>query len=171
MNKKLWNNPRCWVITVCITVVSCLSAVAVEAKCDLADLQRCTSCGELQSTIDPKNTDSGDYYRGAYWNGLYAAYRLNCQTVAKTLLDNKANPNLGGSAGSLLYSISRSWPHKDEKINKQWAGLLNNYSVDVDWKNPYTDKSAREIIEQDEMPIDYPDIWKSLVAKSKQGAK
>lgn len=126
MQRQSWFKTRHWPIPILIFMASCVSATVVEAKCDFRDLQRCNSCDELQTIIDPKNPDDGEYYRGAYWNGLYAAYRLNCQAAAKTLLDNKANPNLGGASGSLLYSVASSWPHKDEKINKQWANLLSN---------------------------------------------
>lgn len=143
----------------------------VLAECELWDLQRCTSCDELTKTVVLKQPDQGEYYRGAYWNGLYAAYILNCQTVGKKLLDNHANPNLGGSFGSLLVSLANAWPHKNHSINKQWADILIKYSVDVDWKNPFTGMSARSIVEQEMISVDYPDIWNSMINKTKQGAK
>ena len=140
-------------------------------KCDLKDLQRCNSCGALERAVNLKQPDIGEYYRGAYWNGLYAAYRLNCQKVAIKLLDNNANPNLGGSSGSMLVSISGAWPHNNKEINKQWMDMLFKYKVDATWKSSITNMTAKEIVEQELEIIDYPDIWNAVVNRTIQGEK
>ena len=136
-------------------------------KCEIEDLQKCSSCEGLERTIDLDQPDRGEYYRGAYWNGLFSAYKLNCIDVAKKLLDHHANPNLGGTYGSFLVTISRAWPHNKETINKKWADLLNGYSLDANWQNPYTGESAKEILSNEAISVDYPDIWKMLTEKSK----
>ena len=140
------------------------------AGCDILDLQRCSSCAALAQTIDPQQPDLGEYYRGAYWNGLYAAYKLNCQSVAKTLLDHQANPNLGGTLGSLFFIVAKAWPHNNHAINRQWLELLLHYQIDLDWKNPWTGKSARAIVDEKVLPISYPDIWQALLTKSSKGS-
>ena len=144
---------------------ACNAGSSSAEKCDLLDLQRCASCTALANTINAKTPDQGEYYRGAYWNGLYAAYKLNCQDVGKTLLDNGANPNLGGTSGSFLASLVSAWPHNNEKINQQWAGLVSGYKIDSHWKNPYTDLSAQEVIRDEYITVDYPSIWKMLTGK------
>jgi hypothetical protein len=145
-----------------LSTIGCHAKSPSVEKCDIHDLQRCKSCTALSNTIDLKNPDAGEYYRGAYWNGLYTAFVLNCQDVGKQLLENHANPNLGGSSGSFPASLVSAWPHNAMKINKQWADMLLTYPVDLSWKNPYSDESATEIIKNEEMPVDYPDIWKEL---------
>lgn len=150
-----------------LSVVCCLASAEVNAKCDLHDLQRCTSCGGLSKTVDLAEPDQGEYYRGAYWNGLYAAFRLNCPAVGKKLLENHANPNLGGVGGSFLASLLSSWPHNNETINKQWVDILRHYPLNVDWKNPYTKQSAREMVANKTISVAYPEIWRALVSVSR----
>jgi hypothetical protein len=151
-----------------ICSTECCADSSGNRKCDSSDLQRCDSCIALKNTINLEKPDEGEYYRGAYWNGLYAAYKLNCLQVAKDLLDHHANPNLGGSSGSFLASIVSAWPHDDLEINKQWAEMLIDYPIDIYWKNPYTGQSAKEIISNELITVDYPEILNMLMHNSKK---
>ena len=143
----------------------CSAESAAQEKCDLHDLQRCNSCVALSNTVDLNSPDDGEYYRGAFWNGLYSAYRLNCQAVGESLLNHHANPNLGGSSGSFIASLVSSWPHSDVTINAEWVKLVSRYSVDPEWKNPYSGESAVEIIKNGEVPLDYPELWKEIIGR------
>lgn len=154
------------IVFLCST--ECCANSSENTKCHLADLQRCDSCIALKNAINLEKPDDGEYYRGAYWNGLYAAYKLNCPQVAKVLLDHRANPNLGGSSGSFLASLVSAWPHKNAAVNKQWAEMLINYPIDIYWKNPYTDQSAKEIINNGLIAVDYPEVWNMLTNNSKK---
>lgn len=139
--------------------------LAAEASCAIGDLQSCSSCPQLGKVIDLARPDSGEYYRGAYWNGLFAAYRLNCLDIGKRLLERKANPNLGGASGSFLATLVQPWPHNKESINREWVNLTKNYSVDPNWKNPWTGESAIEIIAKGEVAVSYPDLWSELTRR------
>ena len=132
--------------------------------CASSDLQSCTSCPALEKVLDLAKPDAGEYYRGAFWNGLFAAYRLDCAALGQKLLERGANPNLGGASGSFLATLVQAWPHKDEKVNQKWVKLVCGKSVDSDWKNPWTDESAREIVSNQEVTVDYPQLWRELSA-------
>jgi hypothetical protein len=133
--------------------------------CTSSDLQSCSSCPALAKVLVFTTPDAGEYYRGAFWNGLFAAYRLNCLALGHKLLEHGANPNLGGASGSFLATLVQSWPHKDEKINRKWAELICNKSVEPDWRNPWTGESAREIISNQEVNVDYPQLWEELSSR------
>ena len=171
MNKQNVSITGAFFLTLSIALGSLLFTTEASATCSLGDLQRCTSCKALDKTINLKQPDQGEYYRGAYWNGLYAAYVMNCQSVARKLLDNNANPNLGGSFGSFLATVANNWPHKKETINQQWSKLLLNYKIDTNWKNPYVDMSAKTIIDDGLLTVSYPSIWKAFIEKTNKGAK
>jgi hypothetical protein len=130
--------------------------------CSLSDLQSCSSCPAVSKVLDLKNPDSGEFYRGAFWNGLFAAYRLNCLELAQDLLKHGANPNLGGVSGSFLATIVQAWPHNSEAINAKWAKLVCGFRVDANWKNPWTLENAREIVQKQEIKIAYPGLWNKL---------
>lgn len=132
--------------------------------CVLSDLQSCSSCPTLEKVLDLAKPDAGEYYRGAFWNGLFAAYRLDCFALGQKLLEHGANPNLGGASGSFLATLVQAWPHKEEKVNRKWATLVCKKSVDPDWKNPWTNESAREIVSNQEVSVEYPELWRELSA-------
>lgn len=139
-----------------------VSASASNSVCTIGDLQSCSSCPQLNKVIDLSRPDDGEYFRGAYWNGLFAAYRLNCIEIGKKLLDHNANPNLGGALGSFLVTLSQTWPHNNIVVNQKWVDLTRNYPIDPSWKNPWTNESAIQIIAHGEMSVSYPDIWNEL---------
>ena len=171
MNKLNVSITGALVLTISIAFGNMFFTTEARASCSLDDLQRCTSCKALDKTVNLKNPDQGEYYRGAYWNGLYAAYVMNCQSVARKLLDNHANPNLGGSFGSFLATIANDWPHKKESINLEWSKLLLNYKIDPNWKNPYMEMSAKAVIDDGLLTVSYPSIWDTFVGKTNKGAK
>lgn len=92
--------------------------------CSASDFQSCSSCLQLEPAIDLKQPNAGEYYRGAEWNGLFAAYVLNCPLVAARLLRAGANPSSGGTSGSMIFTVSSKWPHNNKKTNEAWAALL-----------------------------------------------
>lgn len=135
-----------------------------ERSCSLSDLQSCTSCPGLKSVLDLSKPDFGEYYRGAYWNGLFAAYRLNCLSIGKDLLAHGANPNLGGASGSFLATLVQAWPHHDIQVNKKWTELVLKYRIDPTWKNPWTNESAQEVVANQEVTLDYKGLWDQLTS-------
>jgi len=166
MNKRHEIKTGIFFLTLSITIGSLFVTTEVIAACSLDDLQRCASCNELDKTVNLKQPDQGEYYRGAYWNGLYTAYVMNCQSVGKKLLDNNANPNLGGSFGAFLATVANEWPHKKQSINQQWSKLLQSYSIDTNWKNPYMDMSAKTVIDDGLLTVSYPAIWTAFIEKT-----
>ena len=136
--------------------------VARGQACRSSDLQSCKSCPALEKTLDLSKPDAGEYYRGAFWNGLFAAYRLNCIIVGENLLKRGANPNLGGASGSFLATLVQKWPHNDIKINRKWTDLILKYPIDANWKSPWADESANEIVSNQEVMVDYPELWRLL---------
>ena len=140
-------------------------------NCDIKDLQKCSSCDGLEKAIEWNNPDYGEYYRGVYWNGLFGSYRLNCIDIGKKLLEHHANPNLGGTFGSFIITLSRAWPHNKKNINKKWAELILGYSPDANWKIPFTNESTKEVLVNEEISIDYPDINKMLIDTDIQNGK
>ncbi|WP_224039749.1 hypothetical protein [Paraburkholderia unamae] len=156
MNRKI----RLWIAGL---LVACATpGMAFAQICQLGDLQSCRSCRDLESVLDFMHPDRGEYYRGAYWNGLYAAFRLNCQDIGNHLLKVGANPNLGGTSGSFLASVVNAWPHNNGKINKDWVEMIKNYSIDPNWISPFSGESAAKLISSGEVEIDYPQLWKEL---------
>lgn len=137
-------------------------------ECHISYLQGCARCSDLRAAVDLKNPDQGEYYRGACWNGLYAAFRLNCQALGKTLLEHHANPNPGGNDYMFLISLAGAWPHNDSKINLQWLALIKPYGINVNWKPTPSSESAVQIVANTPYPIiDYPDIWQKILANNK----
>ena len=156
--------------TVLLLILATLFPPCVRGQvCRLSDLQSCASCPALGKVLNFSKPDAGEYYRGAFWNGLFAAYRLNCLSLGEDLLKHGANPNLGGASGSFLATLVQAWPHHDVKINRKWVDLILKYPVDAKWRNPWTDESAEEIISNQEVAVDYPDLWRQL--SSRQGSK
>lgn len=136
------------------------SAYAQNRFCSASDFQSCKSCTQLDSAIDLKNPDAGDYYRGAEWNGLYTAYILNCQKVATKLLKAGANPSSGGSSGSMILTVADKWPHKNKKINEAWASLLlasgANVNMPLNWRDGQNTKQLLK--EETWYNPSYPDL-------------
>lgn len=99
-------------------------AIAQENRCSSDNFQGCSSCQALEAAVDYKDPNKGDYYRGALWNGLFAAYRLNCPLVGYRLIDSGATVVNGGLYGSMILTVSSKWPHEDKKINESWAAML-----------------------------------------------
>jgi len=141
--------------------------------CRLSDLQSCKTCPALEKVLDVSKPDAGQYYRGAFWNGLFSAYRLNCMSIGETLLKRGANPNLGGASGSFLATLVQKWPHNNVEINRKWTDLILKYPIDANWKNPWTDESAKEVVSNQEVTLDYPELWRLLSQprQAKSGGK
>jgi hypothetical protein len=139
--------------------------LAKAAHCALDDMQSCHSCPEVAKAIDLHNPDGGEYYKGAFWNGLYAAYRFDCLDIGRQLLDHKANPNLGGTSGSFLVTLVQAWPHDKLSINEKWVDLVKHYPIDPGWKNPWADEGAAEIVAKGEVPVAYRALWDKITSK------
>lgn len=138
---------------------------ALAVECDKNNFDKCKTCDQLQKAIDIKDPDFGDYYRGALWNGLYAAYVRNCPVVAEKLLSSGATPSLGGYLGSMGGVITQKWPHNDESINLAWADLLIKHGFGIsNYSGDY--KSATEVWANDVSRIEYKSVWNKLVSSS-----
>jgi hypothetical protein len=69
--------------------------------CRMDDLQSCKSCSSLKASISSEGLSDGEYYRGALWNPLYAAFVNNCISIGKQLLETLVL--IRTQAGSLDY--------------------------------------------------------------------
>src|SRR3982074_428139 len=85
--------------------VSASPAWAQAKFCSSSDFQACKSCKQLEAAVDLKQPNAGDYYSGEEWNGLYAAYFLNCPIIAAKLIKVGANPSSGGDFGSMIMTV------------------------------------------------------------------
>ncbi|MGF7408514.1 hypothetical protein [Providencia alcalifaciens] len=148
-----------------LTVVLLLMSGIAYSKCDSNNFDQCKTCDQLDKAIVLSDPDKGDYYRGAFWNGLYASYVRNCQNVAKKLLDNGATPSLGGHNYALPVVISGNWPHENKSINEEWKNLLLKYNVKLDLI-PEGEKSPFEVFLNNPKAIYYKDIWAELIVES-----
>lgn len=93
-------------------------------RCSAEDFQACRSCAQLNAAVDLKSPMAGNYYRGAEWNGLFAAYVLNCPMVGALLIRAGADPAIGGTNGSMILTVAGKWPHNNRQINEAWAAML-----------------------------------------------
>lgn len=141
-----------------------LSVSAPALTCSTDALQSCKTCPEIAAAVRGKDPNAGDYYRGALWNPLFAAYVHNCQPLGRTLLEAGANPSFGGEQSSMILTVSNRWPHNNETVNKQWAAMLAKSGASVDARLPYTETTARAIVAGGNASVDYPAIWKGLLA-------
>lgn len=133
--------------------------------CTISYFQGCRTCADLRRITAKSKPNVGDYYRGAQWNGLYAAYVLDCMDVAKDLLKRGANPNWGGSQGSMALSISDKWPHNNEEVNRVWAALLLDYGANARKKVPDQDETPEQIANQEVFAPDYPELFRKFIRK------
>ncbi|WP_144022191.1 hypothetical protein [Caballeronia sordidicola] len=129
------------------------------------DLQACQSCPDVAAATKSQDPNGGEYYRGALWNPLFAAYIHNCQPLARQLLSAGANPSIGGQQASMVLSVANRWPHDKIEINQQWAKLLASNSASVDAMLPYTDSTARNLVATGESTVDYPYIWQGFLTR------
>jgi hypothetical protein len=143
------------------------------SSCSITHFQSCSSCDELNEAIDITQPNAGEYYRGAYWNGLFMAYVRDCPNIGQLLLDNGASPVTGGSEGLLIYTVTKKWPHNDEVINSKWVNLLlkNGASMDMPLERSDIEYDPQRTTTQtlnsrrDEglpMNIDYPHLLKKF---------
>lgn len=142
----------------------CLAIGSQASACTTDNLQACKACPEIAAAAKGQDPNAGDYYRGAFWNLLFAAYVHNCQPLGQALLAAGANPSFGGQQSSMVLTVSNRWPHDSETVNKQWAAMLAKAGASVDVKLPYTETTAREIVTGGDASVDYPVIWKSFLA-------
>ena len=138
-------------------------------QCSTSDFQACRSCDGLSCAIDLEQPNAGDYYRGAYWNGLFKAYVLNCPDIGQILLDHGASPVTGGYNSLLIYNVTDKWPHDDETINSKWVDLLlkNGAAMDTPLEGlegplTTTQKLKKIVIPQS---VDYPHLLKKFTNK------
>ena len=128
-------------------------------SCSTDDLQPCKTCAALSKVVAKAEPDNGEYLHGAQWNGLYTAYVHDCYSVAEGLLKRGANPNWGGSLGSMIISVSDKWPHNNKTVNQKWASLLIKYGASARKPVPGEDKPPQAILQEFHMTPDYADIW------------
>lgn len=128
-------------------------------SCNVDDLQPSNTCRALAKVVTNAEPDNGEYLHGAQWNELYTAYVHDCYSVAEGLLKRGANPNWGGSLGSMIISVSDKWPHNNKAVNQKWASLLIKYGASARKPVPLEDKPPQAILQEFEMKPDYPDIW------------
>lgn len=141
-----------------------LSVSATALACSADELQSCKTCPEIAAAVQGKDPNAGDYYRGALWNPLFAAYVRNCQSLGRALLAAGANPSFGGQQSSMILTVSNRWPHNNETVNRQWAAMLAKSGANVDASLPFTETTARAIVAGGDVSVDYPAIWKGLLA-------
>ena len=135
-------------------------AEAQDSSCAPSDFQACKTCDELESAVDLKRPNLGDYYRGAQWNGLFAAYKLNCPIVGVALIAAGANPASGGLFGSMIISVSGNWPHDDKKVNEAWAAMLLLAGVVTDTRiSERQNNSTKDLLLESGITLEYPDIY------------
>lgn len=129
--------------------------------CSTSNFQACKNCGQLEAAVDYRQPSAGDYYRGAEWNGLFAAYVLNCPVIAAKLIKAGANPSSGGSSGSMILTVASKWPHNNKKINDAWAALLYTAGANMNTKLAWRDgKNTKEILsEENWYKPDYFDLF------------
>lgn len=127
--------------------------------CSTSDFQACKSCNILARVTAKSDPNDGEYLHGAQWNALYAAYIHDCRTVAKTLFSRGANPNSGGSAGSMIISVADKWPHNNKAVNQKWAALLLKHGASGHKIVPEQGKTSKELLKEYGATPDYPDIW------------
>ena len=145
-----------------ITLLLFLAQSALsEGSCSISDFQSCKTCAQLEAAVDLKQPTAGDYYRGAEWNGLFSAYRLNCPIIAAKLIKAGASPSSGGSSGSMILTVASKWPHDDKKINDAWAALLlsagANMNAPLKWREG---RSTKEVLaEESWYKPDYFDLY------------
>ncbi len=138
---------------------SVLSFASTARVCNVSDLQACKSCAVLETVLVDASPNAGEYYHAAQWNGLYAAYIQNCISVAEKLLNRGADPNLGGSSGSMVISVSKKWPHYNKNVNREWALLLLKYGASASNAVLAENKTPDEIQSDYNFIPDYPDVW------------
>ncbi len=136
-------------------------AFAESGSCSALDFQACKSCGQLEAAVDYKQPSAGDYYRGAEWNGIFAAYVLNCPVIAAKLIKAGANPSSGGSSGSMILTVASKWPHDNKKINEAWAALLFTAGANMGTKLAWRDgRNTKEVLtEESWYKPDYFDLF------------
>jgi hypothetical protein len=129
--------------------------------CSTSDFQACKSCRELEESVDLKQPSTGDYYRGAEWNGLFSAYVLNCPVIAAKLIRAGASPSSGGSSGSMILTVASKWPHNNKKVNDSWAALLfaagANMEAPLKWREGRSTKAI--LAEESWYKPDYFDLF------------
>jgi hypothetical protein len=135
---------------------------AASRTCTSDDLQPCRTCVQISRVTSHEPPNGGEYLHGAQWNGLYAAYVRNCLKVAEDLLKRGADPNWGGSSGSMVISVSNQWPHNDIRINRKWAELLLKYGATARKIVPDQDKSPEAMLKTREFEPEYPELFKKF---------
>ena len=161
-------------IKICV-VITALFGLVVSANasrsCSITDFQSCSSCVELSEAIDITQPNAGEYYRGAYWNGLLMAYVRDCPNIGQLLLDNGASPVTGGNEGLLIYAVTNKWPHDDEVINSKWVNLLlkNGAAMDmpIEYDPQRTTTQTLNSRRNEGLPmnIDYPHLLKKFTGE------
>jgi len=131
-------------------------------KCYAGDLQPCKTCDQIALAMQSQLPDNGEYIHGAQWNGLFAAYFHDCVALGETLLKRGANPNWGGTYGSMVISLSNKWPHRQKSINEKWIQLLKKYNVSSKRKVSLEDKLPADLLKEYGDEVDYPDLYKKL---------
>ena len=140
-------------------------------QCSTSDFQACSSCDGLSCAIDLEQPNAGDYYRGAYWNGLFKAYVLNCPDIGQILLDHGASPVTGGYYSLLIYNVTTKWPHDDETINSKWVDLLlkNGAAMDTPLEGSEGPLTTNQKLKHPDftwiLQPDYPHLLKKFTTK------
>jgi hypothetical protein len=118
------------------------------------------SCKDLAAAVKTAEPNDGEYFHAAEWNGLYAAYVHNCLDIAETLLQRGADPNCGGSLGSMILTVVDKWPHNNKHVNEKWVALLLKYKANPQKKVGPEEASPVSLIARFDFKPDYPDLWK-----------
>lgn len=128
----------------------------------------------VKGAVNYSNANAGEYFRGAEWNGLYSAYRLNCLDVGRSLLSAGANPAQGGSLGSMILTVSNAWPHNNAQVNRRWASILIEAGARMDSAiNSPVGRDANSIRKaiSDSSQVDYPYILDMFMLSSPANEK
>lgn len=149
----------CTALTIPLFALS-LCAEAQDRSCAASDFQACKTCDQLESAVDLEQPNLGDYYRGAQWNGLFAAYRPNCPIIGVALIAAGTNPASGGLFGSMIISVSGNWPHDDKKVNEAWAAMLLLTGAVTDTRiGERQNKTTSDLLSESGITLENPDIY------------
>lgn len=136
-----------------------------EGTCSFQDMRSCKTCAALSGALEGIEPHDGRYEEDIKWSPLFGAFLKNCQRLALHLVEERnADPAFGGRFGSMLITVSTHWDNRNPRTSAQWARILKRLGADADTVLPDTGKSARQLVEQGIVTVDYPEIWSEFTA-------
>jgi hypothetical protein len=96
--------------------------------CGIESPMRCDNCEVLAQVLTDADPNFQEFDAEVVWTPLYMAYFRNCLVLAKRLLGDGADPNVGGADGDLLATVA-SWPRHGEDVSVKWVKLLLSHGA------------------------------------------